>query len=232
MPGPAGPAGLAPDGTYPGPRGVQQPGGNYVRQAHTYFEGANSPYEGSIRGLVSGSGSGVSAIFTHLGGVNPTTGTSAAGRAHVGQANATLRRGPGREFKLFVQAIRHDTLSSAAQAFETIIGWVSTYSAAPSDGAYFRWNTAGTLFEAVSRQNHNVTVQALTDPGAVEATYEVVLENAAARFLINGVVVATLTANLPRTTVSLLFAAGVRKTAGTSSRTGPRLTQLAYHITA
>ena len=189
-----------------------------------------SPWDGLIRSNTGGSGSAISIFAGHLNGVTPTAGTTSTGRAHITTTSQTLRRGPGRVFALFAQAIRHTTLSDATNTFETIIGWVNSYTGNITDGAYFRWNTPGTFFQAVSRQNNTETTQTLTDPGSVETTYEVVLENAEARYLINGTLVATLTTNLPRTTTSLTFAAGVRKTGGTASRPGPRLTQLAYRI--
>lgn len=112
-----------------------------------------------------------------------------------------------------------DVAPSAAENYEVFVGFLNSRVPTAPQGAGFRWRWGGAAAELVAWSNNGVatTTVALTAPTTgAWVTWEVVASASSVRFLIGGVLVATITTNIP--TQQLLSAVYILKSAGTTER--------------
>lgn len=161
-----------------------------------------------------------------VGEVKITTGTSATGKATVGTSYPTFTFSNA-EWR-YAARVRHDTLSTAAQRFQSLVGFFANpITASPTDGVYFLYDEGGvTTGSAASANWQCVTIENsartfTTSTVAVATTayqkLEILVnkEQNEALFYIDGVLEATHTTNIPNNTRKVAYGATIVKTIGT-----------------
>jgi hypothetical protein len=153
----------------------------------------------------AGTGSAVQTLITpdgSIGWLRGNLGTAATNRATWGSVNGGVLRF-GLAITRFWSRMRVPVLSDATNNFTLRMGFVDSLTADSVDGAYFRYNHAvnSGKWQAVTRSN-NVETAADTGVTVVANTVDrfEIRVNAAGTsvdFLIDDVVVATITTNIP-----------------------------------
>lgn len=136
-----------------------------------------------------------------IGWINLNLGSTATSRASFATAGTVIRFGFGRAYA--ASRLRLTALSNAVSTFSVRAGFIDSISAESQDGAFFRYTDTvnGGRFQAVTRQNNTETAADTGVAVAINTDYKLeVIVNAdgtSAEFRINGVVVATITTNIP-----------------------------------
>ncbi len=182
---------------------------------------------------VSGTGAtaGSSAINANgrPGMVNLTTGTTAAGRSHIGTATSAIELGGGET--TFGAATQIPTLSNATERYSILIGFFDVSSGVnQTDGLYFLYDEGGVSTGDAASPNWKLVSCANSARTFVVSSIAVdlgwnnfkIIVNAAgtsADFYINGQFAGSISTNLPLTSArSLGFGAGFYKSVGIVAR--------------
>ncbi len=184
--------------------------------------------DGIFGGIQNGTGASMTS-FTGLGADHPGVisfdmGTTNAGRCGAGMNSGSIVFG-GAEWKM-ESMIRLPVLSTAGERFITYHGFLNSYTAAPTIGAWIEYsdNTNGGRFQCSVGNAAGVTVVDSGVTVAASTWYKLrVTVNGAGtqvQFWINDVLVATVTTNIP-TDISGTYCGAAtfsRKTVGITSR--------------
>lgn len=191
--------------------------GNSLLNCANLFEGGTRDfyyYNDFVSGLgelvsyISGAGAAnslsVAVVDNNTPGINTMqTGTTATGRAGFGSQIACLLLGGG--VLSYETYVRIPVLSNATQQFVLRCGLLDSFTGESIDAVCFRYadNVNSGRFEAVTRSNNTQTA---TNTGVVVVAntwYKlgfIVNANASSvSFYINGVLVSTITTNIPNT---------------------------------
>lgn len=146
------------------------------------------------------------------------TGSTSTGRCAVVANAALFVWNSGREVRI-AGRMQIPVVSTAGQQHETRFGFLNSWSAAPSDGLYFRAQHGDTNWEAVNVGSSTSTV---ADTGVAIDTswhvFDIYWNGTTCSYRIDGAEVASQSANPPA--VTALFAGfGIYKAAGTSTTT-------------
>lgn len=177
----------------------------------------------------SGSGSGIQNAGNYVGSavgqtISLQTGSTTTGRA--GRLSSTVACVFGTNPWRFETTVGLDTLSDGTNTYTVRFGFMDSQSGEPTDGAFFRY-THGTnsgKWECVTRSNNVETASALDSGVTVDTNLHnfSIDVNAAASsvvFQIDGVTVATGTANIPSgTSRATGFGYSIIKSAGGTNR--------------
>lgn len=197
---------------------------DYFSDCYTQFSTAGDGYIGnSVSGTAAGQGAPTVDI-THPGLISVTTGTTAAGRSSLNSlVTSSVLFGGGPYAWEGIVSI--PTLSTVADRFICLFGFVNSVSAAPTAGLFFSYsdnvNGGNWLVTAINSSGSVTTDTGI--PVVAGTFYKLnVSVNAAgtiATFSINGVVVARITTNIPVATADACgYTHTIRKTAGLNSR--------------
>jgi hypothetical protein len=175
----------------------------------------------------SGTPAGVaqSAATTFLpGSLTLTTGTSTTGIAGAGLTWGSILFVQGETYKVSIRA-QIPTVTTTGQTFDTYIGLRSSFGTnAVNDGIYFHaksGTSAGNWF-AVTEDDTITTATDIDTGTAVDTAVHVftIIHNGTdAKFYIDEVLEATISANRPDTFAALTVGANICKTAGSTART-------------
>ena len=165
----------------------------------------------------------VSGLTENLGILTISTGTTATGRVNYLLQSSLFRFGVNSKY--FCAIVRIPVLPVVAQDFVFQIGFLDTNTTSVVvDGAYFQVDIGSSNFKYVTSNNSTKTTNISTVPVNIANYYKleclVNSSGTSAVFSINGLIVGTITTNIPiiagRET-SLGF--GIYKVAGTTART-------------
>jgi hypothetical protein len=204
---------------------------NFSKDVLLFAHYISSANESGFQTTVSGAGSSAVVISTADPGGRPgiltlSTGTTTTGRSFSNTTSNAILLGYGEFYT--EGAIRITTLSDGTDSFSYIYGLGDVTSAAPTDGVYFRYTHSENSGQwvCVTVANAVETATNLGAPYAVAAgtwykmRVNVNSDASSVDFLIDDVVVATHTTNIPSTAGRQTgYLQGIRKTAGTTART-------------
>lgn len=177
----------------------------------------------------SGTGSnviniGTTTTGTRLGVIAVSTGTDTTGRAGVGTTGTALRAGVG-QYRWRAD-IRVPTASNGTDTFTLYAGFTDLFTGLGTCGAYVTYthgtNSGNLVFTTRSASTSTSTNLATTPVSATAWTsVEIQIDQdlAHAYCYVNGVLVATHTANIPISTELFGAFTNIVKSAGTTSRT-------------
>lgn len=203
-----------------------------VDNADVVFRKASdcTEYNLEFQNAASGAGAGIDRNSTFgldntehaLGVYDVTTGTTAAGYSYL-TSNTGFRFGYGHsvvlKFRLAAQ-----NLSDGTNTYTLYLGFGDVFAGVePSNGAYFKY-THGTNSGKYQCVTANAGSRTATDSGVAQTTlyktFEIRMDPAIASvvFLIDGLVVATNTTNLPPSATSHAMIWGIVKSLGATAR--------------
>lgn len=207
---------------------------NYF-EFYTDYTGETTTAGGSADGegeSISGTGAAVSMIdgeANRPGVAQLQTGSTATGRAILMSGVGAIHMGGARW--IMERAVQFSSLSTSAQRFAGVVGFMDNTSLAQTDGVYFLYDEGGAHAGVTASPNWLVVVasnstRTIVDTGvAVAATTWVTLRidiNAAgteALMYIDGVLVHTFTTGLPIAAGRHTgFGLGIHKSVGTTAR--------------
>lgn len=170
---------------------------------------------------------GMDNVERALGVSQTDTGTTATGRRTVATTLNTLTTGLGRLRCGFRLAI--EQLSTGGDTFTQYLGFINNSGSGDHNaGAYFRYTHGvnGGRWEAVTASGGGSPTRTAVDTGvAADTLYsifevEIAEDTSSAKFYINGVLVATISTNLPPTSTTANFTFGfgwkIEKSVGTT----------------
>jgi hypothetical protein len=213
------------DGTWATPAGGQAwdslSQGYEVRQNFPFASGGAIAQVAPWASENSGTGSGSDATSTNIQGVRIQTGTTTTGRAAISSNAATLLAVSNGTLETFGIIDWNNQTSNGADTFVASFGFANITTGAPATCALFRLTVglATVTFETVTRllsgaeETNVVTLPA----SGTFAGFKIVLDHLSeVRFYVDNALVATHTTAIPSS--AMRNYAGVRKTAGTSTR--------------